>query len=239
MRLHLDLACVKLNNTEVKLKDTDIKLNEAQVKLNNTEVKLINTEKTTKRLMEKLDTLQRQLTLKLNGTEVVLNDTQEKLDTTRKLVDTRVFIWKINNFSSILREAKDGKRPIFESAPFYTDKTENYGYKLKVNVYPNGSGLGKNTHLSVFIFVMKGEYDAILHWPFEMKVKFTIIDQQEDPAENVTQQFVPDITLSNFARPVNAQNMGRGFDKFISHEKLHSRRYVVDDVLFLQVEISP
>ncbi|RMX40868.1 hypothetical protein pdam_00025703 [Pocillopora damicornis] len=45
--------------------------------------------------------------------------------------------------------------------------------------------------------------------------------------------------VPNFARPKTEENMGRGFNNFIPHFKLHSRRYIVDDTLFLQVEISP
>ena len=67
-------------------------------------------------------------------------------------------------FWDILRQAKTGKKYQIESDPFYTA-----GYKLKVKIYPNGSGSGKNTHLSMFIVVMKGEYDAILPWPFKKK----------------------------------------------------------------------
>ena len=39
-----------------------------------------------------------------------------------------------------------------------------------------GLEMTKKTHLSVFMVLMKGEYDAILRWPFNKKVKFTLID---------------------------------------------------------------
>lgn len=35
----------------------------------------------------------------------------------------------------------------------------------------NGDGTGKRTHLSLFIVIMKGEYDALLPWPFRNKVR--------------------------------------------------------------------
>ncbi|XP_078350410.1 TNF receptor-associated factor 4-like isoform X2 [Oculina patagonica] len=200
VRLHLDLACIKLNNTEVKLDVTQVKLNE----------------------------------------------TQKKLETTTKLVEefnTRMFIWKINNFSEILRQAKTWEKDKIESAPFYTDRTESYGYKLKVGIYPNGDRCGENkTHLSVFIYVMKGEYDAILPWPVKRKVTFTLIDQQEESVkrENVTRHFIPYNGPECFSRPTQEQSStGYGFHEFITHEQLHSRRYLVDDTMFLQVEVGP
>ncbi|XP_078350481.1 TNF receptor-associated factor 4-like isoform X4 [Oculina patagonica] len=183
--------------------------------------------------------------IKLNNTEVKLNDTQMKLETTTKLVEefnTRMFILKINNFSEILRQAKTEEKYKVESPPFYTERSGGYGYKLKVKLFPNGDESGKNTHLSVVFVVMKGAFDAILPWPFKKKVKFTLIDQQEDSVEreNVDYEFIPGNYPACFARPTQEKgNSGFGSDKFISHEQLHSRRYLVDDTLFLQVEVGP
>ena len=67
--------------------------------------------------------------------------------------------------------------------------------KLRRYIYPNGSGDGKNTHLSVFVAVIKGEYYALLRWPFDKKVKLTLINQQDDPdqRENETGEIVAKI----------------------------------------------
>lgn len=56
----------------------------------------------------------------------------------------------------------------FHVSAFYTAK---YGYKLCLRLYLNGDGTGKRTHLSLFIVIMKGEYDALLPWPFRNKVR--------------------------------------------------------------------
>ncbi len=171
---------------------------------------------------------------------VKLNDAEEKIECLQRRFDEKiVFVWKINDFREILRQAKSEEENIkIESDPFFT---ESYGYKLKVTIFANGTDSGENTHLSVSIVVMKGEYDAILPWPFKKKVKFTLIDQQEDPVEreNVSIQLIPGDNPENFARPVSEENVGRGFAQFISHNKLNSRRYLVDDTLFLKVEIFP
>ena len=173
--------------------------------------------------------------VKLNDTAVKLNETQEK-------IDTQVFIWKINNFGEIWRQAMTEEKCAIFSTPFYTARTNIYGYKLRVKVYPIGENVGEATHLSVFIVVMKGEYDAILPWPFKKKVKFTLIDQQKDPVKrkDVVQQFIPENNPECLARPTKKENTeGFGYSEFISHEKLHSRRYILDDTLFLQVEVGP
>ena len=209
-RVHLDLACVKLNNTEDELNKAKDKLTKIEDKLDNT-VAL------------------------LNETRVAFEKSVELLQLA-SVRHEKMFLWRIDSFSEILKEAKNGGKDRIGSDPFYIrTETESFGYKLRVSIDPNGSGDGKGTHLSAFIIVMKGAYDAILPWPIHGKVKFTLIDQQEDPnqRENYTFEFLP-----SFTRPLNDENQGYGRPTFISHEKLNSRRFIVDDTLFFQVEIS-
>jgi len=208
-RLHLDLAYLKLNNTELRL--------------SNTEVELSRMQETNKKLMEKVDKVEKKIC--------------EDAGKTESPDFPVVFVCKINNFSEVLRQAKAGENIAVAYGPFLTG---TYGYKLKVKIYPNGCGSSRNTHLSVFIVVMKGEYDAILPWPFEKKVKFTLIDQHEDSVErvNVSHWFRSSNALKHFARPVSEESTGRDFSTFIFHEKLFSRCFVVDDTLFLQAEVG-
>ena len=170
------------------------------------------------------------------------SDVKRHLDLAFVKLETRRFIWKIEHFSEVLTQARVGAILSMHSSPFYSDRTESYGYKLKVRIYPNGEGTCKNTHLSVYILLMKGEYDAMLPWPFKGKVTFTLIDQQEDLVErqNITQQFTTGDHPESFTRPKSEDsNLGLGCPLFVSQEALHSRRYIVDDTLFLQVDVGP
>ena len=47
----------------------------------------------------------------------------------------------------------------WNSPPFYTHP---HGYKMCLRVYANGCGTGEDTHLSVFVALMKGEHDEHL-----------------------------------------------------------------------------
>ncbi|MEQ2197223.1 hypothetical protein XENOCAPTIV_025934, partial [Xenoophorus captivus] len=76
-------------------------------------------------------------------------------------------IWKIRDYKRRKQEAVAGKTLSLYSQPFYTGY---FGYKMCARVYLNGDGMGKGTHLSLFFVVMKGEYDALLPWPFKQKV---------------------------------------------------------------------
>ena len=190
-RLHLDLACVKLSDTQKKF------------------------EETTKKLVERVDALEKYM------------HSKERCES---------FTWRIDRFfSEVLRKAKSGEETIKDSSPFY-----KYGYKCKISINPNGSGSGENTHLSVYLVIMKGEYDATLTWPFDKKYTFTLIDQQENEhnRENIVKSIISKPKDSSFVRPVKEENSGWGFPKFVSHEELQKRRYVVDDTIFFQVHIT-
>ena len=80
-----------------------------------------------------------------------------------------------------------------------------------------------------------------MHVYIQVKFTLALIDQQEDPVkqENVTKQFIPDNRPTCYARPVEEDNKVYGFHRLISHEKRLSRRYLVYDTLFLQVEVGP
>ena len=85
------------------------------------------------------------------------------------------------------------------SQPFYTNR---FGYKMCGRVYLNGDGMGKGTHLSLFFVLMRGEYDALLEWPFRQKVTLSLLDQS--PARrDLSDTFRPDPTSSSFRRPFN------------------------------------
>nr|XP_031533356.1 TNF receptor-associated factor 1 isoform X2 [Vicugna pacos] len=76
------------------------------------------------------------------------------------------FLWKITNVTRRCHESACGRTVSLFSPAFYTAK---YGYKLCLRLYLNGDGTGKRTHLSLFIVIMRGEYDALLPWPFRNK----------------------------------------------------------------------
>lgn len=176
--------------------------------------------------------------LKKENDNLVLKVSAQEKEIQKTRMESPTFVWKITGFSEILRQAKHGRNNKMDSEPFYTGQ---YGYKLKLSVNPNGDGSGRNTHLSAFVIVMRGEYDGLLPWPFHQKVTFSLVDQQEDTdeRENVVMHFRANTKLENFARPTAEENPGRGYARFVSHERLKTRRYLMDDTLFIQVDVGP
>ena len=243
---HLALACVKLNDAQeqlvitrvelnkaqIQLLDTQIKLDKTQGQLENTQTQLTDTQETTRDLVKKVDELKRQLKEGLNEKQV--NEAIERK--VMQMKKAKSFMWKIQNFSEVLRKAKEigGFHRILKSEPFYT---ESCGYKMQLLLYPNGDGSGLNTHISVFHSVIEGEYDALLSWPLSTAVKITLIDQPRDifPQNPVDFYFTHKVN----ERPKENSNCSLGSPAFVSHEKLKTSRYLIDDTLFLRVVIGP
>ena len=63
------------------------------------------------------------------------------------------------------------------SRPFYTHPG---GYKLCIRVAARGLGSGELTHVSVHTYLMKGEYDDMLKWPFQGSITIQLRNQIGD-----------------------------------------------------------
>ncbi|XP_042909927.1 TNF receptor-associated factor 4 isoform X2 [Parasteatoda tepidariorum] len=145
-------------------------------------------------------------------------------------------LWKITDYTRRLGEARDGYELV--SSPFYTSQ---HGYKLMASLFLNGNGTGEGTHLSVYIKILPGEYDALLPWPFSHTVTFVLYDQSptQETACNIVESFVPDPTWKNFQQPSKEPDaLGFGFPRFVSHEILKKKNYIKDDVMFIKVRVD-
>ena len=70
-----------------------------------------------------------------------------------------------------------GDESVYNSREFYSHRM---GYKMYVEVVPQGRNIGKDTHLSVYVHLMRGEYDDDLTWPFQGKVTIQLVNQEAD-----------------------------------------------------------
>ena len=143
------------------------------------------------------------------------------------------FIWKIREVAQKVREARTGKITSLYSPPFYTSR---FGYKLCLRLFLNGDGIGKDTHLSFFVIIMKWYHNAMLSWPFLQKVTMMLLDQ--DKRENIAHVFRPDPSSSSFFQPKKEMNIASGFPKFAPLSVLSNPRYVRNDTLYLKVIVD-
>ncbi len=146
------------------------------------------------------------------------------------------FLWKIDNVCEKITNAKNGLQYSIYSPAFYTHKN---GYKLCARIYLNGDGMGLNTHLSLFIVLLKGEHDALLKWPFKYKIKFTLVDQLQNDL-SIIDAFRPDQSSNSFQRPINDMNIASGLPKFCTLTKFLSSDYgyIRDDTMFIQINVD-
>jgi len=103
-------------------------------------------------------------------------------------------------------------------------------------MYPNGDGIGKGTHMSMFFVVMRGEYDALLPWSFVQKVQFRLIDQ--DRIRDVYDAFRPEPHSSSFKRPTSDMNIASGCPTFISRTELRQGGFVRNDTMFVKITVD-
>jgi len=220
MQLHLDLACTTFKETTGKLEE---KMNALQLKQEELDKERITLREQVKELTAKNVALDAKMAAQEKEVSVLRSESSK-------------FVWRINGFSEILRRAISGTEREIYSEPFFTGKM---GYKLSVCIQPDGNQSNKNRYLSVNLRLMKGTYDNILAWPFHYKVTFTLIDQQDDVSwpwrENVTQSLIS--RGSKLTSDVSCSM--EGIARFVSHKVLKTRRYIVNDTVFLQVEIGP
>lgn len=142
------------------------------------------------------------------------------------------YIWKIVDVTEKLRLAQNDTQSSFYSPPFYSSPN---GYKMCLRVYLNGDGTSRGTHMSVFFVLMRGDYDAILNWPFDYKVTFILYDQS-GKQKHIVESFRPNTSSTSFSRPKYSINTASGIPRFapISEITRPNNSYVVDDTMFLK-----
>ena len=144
-----------------------------------------------------------------------------------------VLIWKIMHVSAKIHNSYNGPEESVYSPPFFTSR---HGYKMCARIYLNGDGLGKGTHISLFFLIMRGEYDAILRWPFRQMVTFMLLDQ--DIVEHVIAAFRPDPNSSSFQRPRREANIASGCPLFFPISDLNKHAHIKDDTMFVKIIVD-
>ncbi|XP_065900199.1 TNF receptor-associated factor 3-like [Dysidea avara] len=190
---------------------------------------------------------QKDITFRLTGVEDLLatlqtsineiNHTYEEISLTLQTLQATSYdghyIWKIPDITRRRRDALLGKTVSLYSAPFYTSR---FGYRLCLRVYLDGDGSGKGRYISYFLTIMKGEYDALLEWPFQHMVTMTLVNQKGN--NNIVQSFRPNPTSTSFHQPKSDMNVASGCPKFAPLSILDNPEFVVDDVAFFKCDIK-
>lgn len=108
----------------------------------------------------------------LQGKDKEISLIQQDMDNLIKLVPTVPIEVTMENYK--LLKANDAE---WNSAPFYTC---HGGYKMCLRVLPNGFLNWQKSHVSMFLCMMKGEFDDQLRWPFAAKVVVQLLNQHKE-----------------------------------------------------------
>ncbi|CAF1327854.1 unnamed protein product [Rotaria sordida] len=155
-------------------------------------------------------------------------------------------IWKIVNVREKIYDAQSERQTSIYSPAFYTSTT---GYKLCIRLYLNGDGTTRGTHISIFLVVLRDQYDALLQWPFSYRVSFCLVDQRTmlesgeiKQTKHIIESFRPDTRSISFQRPCSSMNIASGIPKFVSlvdfNQPLETNRYIINDTIFIKVLID-
>ena len=131
---------------------------------------------------------------------------------------------------------------VYFSPPFYTHKN---GYKMRLEVYPNGYGDGKGTHISIMARLLKGENDSNLKWPMNIDLTIQLINWHKDDLH-----FIDVIHFTKASSLACNQVIGTkekadlpwGIHKFCAHSTLyeatHNVQYIEDNCIRVRVIIQ-
>ncbi|CAF3365100.1 unnamed protein product [Rotaria sp. Silwood2] len=110
---------------------------------------------------------------------------------------------------------------------------------MRLRLYLVGDGNARHSHMSLFFVLMRGEYDAILHFPFSFKIIFALVDQTSDQ-RHIFDSFRPDVKSSSFERPRSDMNIPSGIPKFVPLTIIRQDKnpYVVNDTMFIKAIID-
>ena len=130
------------------------------------------------------------------------------------------------------------------SQPFYTHPR---GYKMCLNVSANGWRKVKGTHVSVYAYLMRGEFDDHLKWPFQGHVTIAMLNQLEDNNHTTyTIRFTNTTNIEVIGRVTDGERAPNGWGKptFIAHTDLtytpaKNCQYLKYDCLRFRIEVEP
>ena len=121
---------------------------------------------------------------------------------------------------------------------FYSDSfyTSPGGYKMCIQVVPNGRRTGRGTHVSVYAALLEGAYDASLSWPFFGTVTLELLNQLADDNHHILS-----IECENNDFLIVGKH--KCIPQFISHAAFHydpvkNTQYLKNDTLYFRTSVK-
>ena len=105
-------------------------------------------------------------------------------------------------------------------------------------VFANGYGSGKGSHLSIYAYIMKGQHDDRLQWPFTGTIIIELLNWLEDKGHYKMTLLID--TNNDFVRVTEGEyGKNTGYHQFISQSSLNSStnpQYLYQDCIRVRVQ---
>jgi len=216
-----------------------------------------NVKKENEILKQALKSAQNRINHSINGlvlkmAEEVTDDSWKEYFLSLRTVSTNVpnpicpVIIKWSDYNEIKQIAKDSDASFkkhYYTWPFYT---HSGGYKIQVRIYPHGNSK-TSSHVSLFFYIMRGENNDDLRWPFDGTLMITLLNQLEN-SDHLTRsiEFLDSEKYREFIKkpdPGKTRNdSGWGFSEFISLSEVESstayKQYLMNDTLYFMISAT-
>ena len=117
------------------------------------------------------------------------------------------------------------------------------GYKVRLEIYPNGDGAAESTHLSVYINLMPGVNDDALEFPLRGTFTITLLNQLEDDNHYTMNLRFDGTSYESSGRKYKLDDSGLGYFKFISnssldHNQNRNTKYLHENTVYFRVTVN-
>ena len=132
--------------------------------------------------IKSLEVQSQQQAERIEKIEKQLKEKEQELEQLNMKLGMPPFHFTMSNFNQLKT-----KRTCWSSPPMFTHP---HGYKFFIGVLPNGWSMACNTHVSVHLTSMSGEFDVTLQWPAKFTITLQLLNQHRDQDHTtVTKQF--------------------------------------------------
>ena len=110
---------------------------------------------------------------------------------------------------------------------------------MRARLDMNGFRSACATHISVFLILLKGDYDAELTWPFTFSVTFCRHDQT-GAAKHIIDTYYPSTRCFDLVQPCSRIKIGYAIPKYCPLGILEgsNNSYIRDDTMLLSITIN-
>ena len=137
--------------------------------------------------------------------------------------------WRIKGVKQKMEKKEDSY-----SDPFYVGLYKCQGY-----IVWDCSNTGK---VGCFIYIMKGEFDEKLKWPFIFRHKFVLFNQNRNEDNHILSYDITKDDLQKYPhclqKPTEERNKGIGTVSFISNTEILTEKYCKEDSISLLITVE-